>query len=167
MATLNKWAIFNHPKVNYKPHNGQVKVEEDNHRHQVVAAGRRWGKSLRAERNYYQRRFTKPLANQLKEEGRRREFWIVGPNFSDSEKNSALFGMILHDWKYLSISQDRTTVLKLAICGLVYGWAFIVSAKSAQYPERLVGEGLSGVILSEAAKLKDKIWPKLYQTYFG
>ena len=40
------------------------------------------------------------------------------------------------------------------------GGAFIVSAKSAQYPERLVGEGLSGVILSEAAKLKDKIWPK-------
>ena len=37
---------------------------------------------------------------------------------------------------------------------------FIVAAKSAQYPERLVGEGLNGVILSEEAKLKDKIWPK-------
>lgn len=162
MATLNKWAIFNHPKVNYKPHNGQVKVEEDNHRHQVVAAGRRWGKSLRGGKKLLPEAFfTKPLANQLKEEGRRREFWIVGPNFSDSEKE---FRVIWNDLTRLEVPFDKPGSYNSAETGdmriSLWGGAFIVSAKSAQYPERLVGEGLSGVILSEAAKLKDKIWPK-------
>ena len=36
--------------------------------------------------------------------------------------------------------------------------AFIFSAKSTQYPDRLVGEGLSGVIMCEAARQKERIW---------
>jgi hypothetical protein len=36
----------------------------------------------------------------------------------------------------------------------------IIHAKSAKYPSTLVGEGLSGVILAEAAKLKPSVWLK-------
>jgi hypothetical protein len=37
---------------------------------------------------------------------------------------------------------------------------FQVHAKSAKYPDTLVGEGLRGLVLSEAAKLKRIVWEK-------
>jgi hypothetical protein len=40
------------------------------------------------------------------------------------------------------------------------GGKFQVHAKSAKYPETLVGEGLSGVIMAEAAKIKEVVWTR-------
>jgi hypothetical protein len=40
----------------------------------------------------------------------------------------------------------------------LFGGRFLVHAKSAKYPATLVGEGLMGVILAEAAKLKPTVW---------
>lgn len=37
---------------------------------------------------------------------------------------------------------------------------FIVQAKSSQHPETLVGEGLHGVVMAEAAKMKPSVWIK-------
>jgi hypothetical protein len=41
--------------------------------------------------------------------------------------------------------------------------SFIYSAKSAAVPERLVGEGLSGVHMEEAAKMKEIVWTQMIQ----
>jgi len=43
---LDKWRIYDHPRVNWQPHKGQLVVAENNCRHKVVSAGRRWGKAL-------------------------------------------------------------------------------------------------------------------------
>jgi Terminase large subunit, T4likevirus-type, N-terminal len=161
MATLNKWKIYDHPRVNWQPHKGQLKVAENECRHQVVAAGRRWGKSLSGGKRLLPEVFyTRPIANQLLLDGKKRVFWIVGPNYSDSEKE---FRVFWNDCKKLEIPMDKgsynspeTGDMRVSL----WGGAMEVKAMSAQIPERLVGEGLCGVILSEAAKLKKSIWPK-------
>lgn len=42
----------------------------------------------------------------------------------------------------------------------LYGGRFLVLGKSAKHPERLVGEGLTGVIMAEAAKRRERTWTK-------
>jgi hypothetical protein len=77
------------------------------------------------------------------------------------KKNFASFGTISLGYRFHSIDPARTTVPKLATCVLVYGMELLLSQLNPHsILSGLVGEGLSGVILSEAAKLKDKIWPK-------
>ena len=42
----------------------------------------------------------------------------------------------------------------------LYGGRYLVTAKSAKHPERLVGEGLNGVVVAEAAKQRERTWTK-------
>ena len=162
MKLLDKWAIFEHPRVNWHPHAGQLKVAENPCRHKVLAAGRRFGKSFggATDKLLPEIFFTKPIANQLLLDQKKRVFWIVGPNYSDSEKE---FRVIWNWCRKLEIPMDKgsynspeTGQMRIVL----FGGAMEIVAKSAQNPERLVGEGLSGVILSEAAKLKEHIWYK-------
>lgn len=160
-ASLNKWHIYDHPKINWQPHAGQLQVAENECRHQVLDAGRRLGKSLLGGYKLLPEVFyTKPLASTLISEGRKRVFWIVGPNYSDSEKE---FRVIWNLCKKLQIPMEKGSYNSPETGDMqirLWGGAMEITAKSAQNPERLVGEGLSGVILSEAAKLKETIWPK-------
>ena len=166
LVALNKWRIFDHPRVNWKPHQGQKQVAEDDARHKVVSAGRRFGKSFggATDKLVPEVFFTKPIANQLLLDGKKRIFWIVGPNYSDSEKE---FRVIWNWCRRLEIPMDKPGSYYSAESGdmriSLFDNAFEIMAKSAQNPDRLVGEGLSGVILSEAAKLKESIWPKFIQ----
>ena len=162
-ALLDKWSILDHPRVAWEPHAGQLIVAENPCRHKVVSAGRRWGKSYMGgvEKLLPEVFYTKPIANQLVLDGKKRVFWIVGPNFSDSEKE---FRVIWNYLRRLEIPMDKPGSYNSPETGdmqiTLWGGAMQIIAKSAQTPERLVGEGLSGVILSEAAKLKEHIWPK-------
>lgn len=162
MLVLDKWRIFDHPRVGWLPHNGQLKVSESPARHKVVSAGRRFGKSYggATDKLLPEVFYTKPIANQLLLDGKKRVFWIVGPNYSDSEKE---FRVIWNWIRKLEIPMDKgsynspeTGQMRISL----WDNAMEIVAKSAQNPERLVGEGLSGVILSEAAKLKESIWFK-------
>lgn len=162
MARLDKWAIFDHPKVNWQPHRGQLAVAESPARHKVVAAGRRFGKSFggSTDKLLPEVFYTKPLATTLLARGHKRIFWIVGPNYSDSEKE---FRVIWNWCRKLEIPMDKgsynspeTGQMRISL----WDNTMEIVAKSAQNPERLVGEGLSGVIMAEAAKLKESIWFK-------
>lgn len=159
---LDKWKIFDHPRVDWQPHMGQLKVAENQCRHKVLSAGRRFGKSFggATDKLLPEIFFTKPIAADIVSAGKKRVFWIVGPNYSDSEKE---FRVIWNWCRKLEIPMDKgsynspeTGQMRIVL----FGGAMEIVAKSAQNPERLVGEGLSGVILSEAAKLKEHIWPK-------
>lgn len=162
-AIFDKWAILDHPRVNWQPHSGQLKVAENHCRHKVVSAGRRFGKSHSGatDKLLPEIFYTKPIANQLLLDGKKRVFWIVGPGYSDSEKE---FRVIWNWCKKLEIPMDQPGSYNNSETGAMqiklWGGAMEIIAKSAQVPERLVGEGLSGVILSEAAKLKESIWYK-------
>jgi hypothetical protein len=150
------------PSVNYEPHRYQQLVHRAKERHRIVPAGRRFGKShLGGHELTPELLATSMIAQVLKDKGIRREFWIVGPEYSDSEKE---FRVFWNDCKRLDIPMDRPGSYNNPEGGpmIVSAWdgAFRVEAKSAKYPSTLVGEGLSGVILSEAAKLKHSVWLK-------
>lgn len=161
MPVLDKWSIYDSPHVKWEPNAGQLLIAEDNSRHQVVAAGRRFGKSyLGAMKLLPEIFYTKPLAQSLVAQGKRREFWILGPEYSDSEKE---FRVLWNLCKRLQLPMEKGSFNNPEVGNMsivLWDGTFICTAKSARYPERLVGEGLSGVILAEAAKLKSTIWPK-------
>lgn len=146
----------------YKPHAGQVKFHESPARHRVAACGRRFGKSKLggAELDAEAVR-TRYLLSELEDRGIRREFWIVGPEYTDSEKE---FRNHYNALKKLDAPFDKPGTYYDAHSGdmqlSMFGGKYLVIGKSAKHPERLVGEGLSGVIMAEAAKQKERTWTK-------
>lgn len=152
------------PAINYEPHEGQEKIHGDTSRHRVAALGRRGGKSeLGGHELTCEAMLTKAMLAQLIRERWRREFWIVGPEYSDSEKE---FRVVYNDLVALGAEEffdhpgtyNNPEASEMVIS--MFKGKFIVHAKSAKYPGTLVGEGLSGVILAEAAKLKRHVWTK-------
>lgn len=160
MPTLDKWAVLD--QIGWDPHSGQLAVAESTARNRVVSAGRRFGKSdIGGHELVPEALFTAGIANDLKMAGKRREFWIVGPEYSDSEKE---FRVLWNELSKLDVPFDRPGTYNDPISGnmhiSLWNGAFQVHGKSAKYPTSLVGEGLSGVILAEAAKLKERVWTK-------
>lgn len=164
-AALNIWDVLDSPEIGWKPHAAQEEVVSSDARFKVVAAGRRFGKSDIGGHLLVPEFFlTYPQTQSLLDAGKRREFWIVGPEYSDAEKE---FRVIWNTLKKLGVPFDRpgsyynaeAGELDLSCCQ----GTFQVHGKSAKYPGTLVGEGLSGVILAEAAKLKEIVWTKYLQ----
>jgi hypothetical protein len=161
-ATLNKWDILDAPEVGWKPHDAQVKVVSSSARFRCCAAGRRFGKSDIGGHELIPEAFlAHQMRHHLEDIGKRREFWIVGPEYSDSEKE---FRVIWNNLKRLGFTFDKPGSYYNAEAGdmhiSMFNGRFMINAKSAKYPDSLVGEGLSGVILAEAAKLKERVWDK-------
>lgn len=159
---LDKWSIYDHPAVAWEPHPAQLAIEEDHTRHQVVAGGRRLGKSNIGGHRLIPCAFlAHSLAEQLRAKGKRHEYWIVGPEYSDGEKEFRVFWNAL---QRLEIPMDKPGSYNLPLSGQMHVslWdgAFQVHVKSAKDPDRLVGEELTGVIMAEAAKQKPMIWTK-------
>jgi hypothetical protein len=127
-----------------------------------MCAGRRTGKSTAGGHELvpyaYEAYFKR---DELDPHEKRMEYWIVGPEYSDSEKE---FRVLWSDIKKLGMPMDNPGSYNNPLSGdmhlSLWGGRFQVHAKSAKYPQNLVGEGLDGVILAEAAKLKRSIWVK-------
>lgn len=159
-AAFSQEAVFD--AVGYAPHRGQRKVHASAARHRVVDAGRRTGKSqIGGHELTVEALYTHTVAHEWRAEGKRREFWIVGPEYSDAEKE---FRVLYNDLERLEVPFDRPGTYNNPESGdmhiSLWQGAFEVHAKSAKYPNTLVGEGLSGVIMAEAAKLKPNVWTK-------
>lgn len=150
------------PHVAYSPHEGQVRVHASTARHRVNAAGRRFGKSFIGGHELTTAAFEARLRQkQLEELGIRQEYWIVGPNYTDAEKE---FRVLYNDLKRLKVPFDRPGTYYDARSGnmqvSLWEGRFLVQAKSGAHPDSLVGEGLHGVIMAEAAKMKGSVWSK-------
>lgn len=164
-AVINKWDILSQPEIGWQPHPAQEEVVSSPARFRVVAAGRRFGKSDIGGHELIPEFFlAHTQKTELLERDKRREFWIVGPEYSDSEKE---FRVIYNNLKRLGVEFDRPGTYYNAEAGELdlscNQGTFQVHGKSAKYPGTLVGEGLSGVILAEAAKLKQVVWTKYIQ----
>lgn len=152
-------------KIGWTPHSGQRKVICSICRNRVVSAGRRFGKSeIGGHKLVTEALNTRLVKSELDDLGKRREFWIVGPSYTDSEKEfrvmwDRLSKMGLRDYfdKPGSYNNPEQGQMVLSL----WGGRFLVQAKSEKHPDSLVGEGLSGAILAEAAKLKERTWNKL------
>lgn len=148
--------------INWQPYPLQEEILLDKHRLQVFAAGRRSGKSQVGGHKLLPEAF-RALAHRkdLAELGLRREFWIVGPEYSDAEKE---FRVFYDGMTRLGFEFDKPGTYNNSEAGQMrvscFDGRFVVDAKSAKYPSTLVGEGLSGVVFSEAAKLKPSVWTK-------
>lgn len=149
-------------ETRWTPHQAQRDILFDRTRNKVVAFGRRAGKSQTGGKRLTPEYFRALLEyDQLAERGLRREYWIVGPEYSDAEKE---FRVFWNDLERLGVPLDHPGSYNNPEAGQMRVQAlnnrFIVHAKSAKYPGTLVGEGLSGVVFSEAAKLKPSVWLK-------
>jgi hypothetical protein len=131
-------------------------------RNLVVSAGRRTGKST-GQGNELIPEALKAYKNisYYEDTGQRAEFWVVGPEYTDSEKE---FRVFYNACRKLQLPFDRPGTYYKADSGdmtvSLWDGKFLFSAKSAKHPERLVGEGLHGVIMAEAAKMKESVWTK-------
>lgn len=158
---ISKAALF--PKVAYAPNPAQRKIHECCLPYLVTAAGRRTGKSTAGGKELipeaYKAFFNKA---RLEDAGHRAEFWVVGPEYSDSEKEFRSF------WdaaKRLQMPFDKPGTYYNAKAGdlqvSLWGGRFLLKGMSAKHPEHLVGEGLHGVIMAEAAKMKERVWQQM------
>ncbi len=157
---VNPQTVFS--EIGYRPHAGQIPVIRSNARMRVVSAGRRFGKSdVGGHELTVEALMTQGLARHFKEMGKRREFWVVGPEYTDSEKE---FRVVWNELRKLDVPFDKPGSYNNPEGGFMHlslwDGAFQLHAKSAKHPDTLVGEGLHGVVLAEAAKLKEKVWIK-------
>lgn len=159
-AVLDKSALFN--RLGYIPHAGQRKIHRSPVRNRVCSCGRRFGKSVVGGMELVCECYkTVPLLRKLEDTGKRREFWIVGPEYTDSEKE---FRVVYDMLKARGFPFDRPGTYYSAHDSdmqlSLFGGRFLILGKSAKHPERLVGEGLNGVIMAEAAKQRERTWTK-------
>ncbi len=157
---LDQWTVWD--RIGYRPHAGQMKIASSSARMRVISAGRRFGKSdIGGHDLVGEALATKTQEKQLLDIGKRREFWVVGPEYSDSEKEFRVLWNVL---RKMNVPFDKPGSYNDPIGGnmhlSLWNGTFQVHAKSAKHPETLVGEGLSGVIMAEAAKLKERVWYK-------
>ncbi len=159
-VNFDKWNVLD--SIGWEPHKGQLMIAESGARHRVASCGRRFGKSdVGGHELVPEALITYLLKDELRRTMKRREFWIVGPQYSDSEKE---FRVLYNELTRLEVPFDKPGTYYDPIGGnmhiSLWDGAFQVHAKSAQYPSTLVGEGLSGAILAEAAKMKSIVWTK-------
>lgn len=152
-------------KIGWDPHGGQKAIILNPARNRVASCGRRFGKSEVGGHKLFQEGLNTRLVKQrLEDMGKRREFWIVGPSYTDSEKE---FRIMWNELAKAGLKEyfDRPGSYNDPVGGSMHLslWEgrFQVHAKSEKHPDSLVGEGLSGVVLAEAAKLKESTWNKL------
>jgi hypothetical protein len=155
---FDRFQVFD--QIEYRPHVGQRQIHKSLSRMKVVPCGRRFGKSVIGGNDLVvEALYTKAILNSIK--AKRREFWIVGPEYSDSEKE---FRILYDTLSGLGVPFDKPGTYNNPHTGemVISLWRgkFRVEAKSAKYPGTLVGEGLHGVVLAEAAKIKERVWSK-------
>lgn len=160
---INELPLYD--KIGWDPHPGQRLVICSYCRNKVVAAGRRFGKSEIGGHKLFQEALnTRLVKSKLDDLGKRREFWIIGPSYTDSEKE---FRIMWNELEKAGLKDyfDRPGSYNDPTGGSMHlsmwGGKFQVHAKSEKHPDSLVGEGLSGAVFAEAAKLKERTYNKL------
>lgn len=133
-------------QTNYAPHEGQKIIHYDNTRHRILCNGRRWGKTLLGGKE------SETFAFMRNFRGEPMRGWIVGPEYTDCEKE---FRVLYNTFKELDIDQVSNKFLNNTENGNMHiqtRWGFDIECRSARHPESLVGEGLDFVLLVEAGR---------------
>lgn len=133
-------------------------------RFRTTCAGRRTGKSNMGGHELAFEAMRMPgriRVEDLSRTGRRAEFWIVGPEYDDAEKE---FRVLYDTLSKMNAEFDTPGTYYSPAGGQLsismFDGAFQVHTKSSKNEKTLVGEALEGVIFAEAAKVKPIVWPK-------
>ena len=135
-------------ETGYDPHDAQKIIHYTPARHKGLSNGRRWGKTLLGGKEGEVTCFVK---NKY---GDPQMGWIIGPNYSDCEKE---FRVLYNSLKALGVDMVSSKFLNNVDNGNMHihtNWGWDVACRSAAHPETLVGEGLDWVLLVEAGRLK-------------
>src|SRR6185503_19081347 len=135
-------------RIKYKPHSEeQYRIHDSLARFRIPSCGRRFGKSQAAGHEMTLNLF---IPETL--------WWIVGPTYRLGEKE---FRVVWNDLKALNLLDKCSTRqynINQGQMRLVTPMGSTLEVVSAEKQDTLVGEGLDGVIMSEAAKHKMSTW---------
>lgn len=137
--------------VDYEPHKEQVLFHNSPARFRVPVCGRRFGKSSMAGRDLGSKLFLP-----------KSWYWIVGPTYDLAEKE---FRVV---WDDLIIGKRfgrdkrvrKAYNKKQGEMYIEFPWRTRLECRSSRHKETLVGEGLDGAIISEAAKQDEETWKR-------
>jgi hypothetical protein len=142
-------------KVIQPLHNGHKLVIGDGARFKVLAAGRRWGKSL----------ITSLMALAVLMQVNRR-VWVVAPDYSLGEKVfRELYNILVNQLKIIIPGKQGRARSQKGDYYLETPWGSILEVKSLENPDSLAGEANDLVIIDEAAldpRIED-IWTMMIQ----
>src|SRR4051794_28699996 len=150
---LTKTGLFN-DVWGYYPHAGQRDLHQNRTRFKVVRCGRRWGKTMFGGFEMATRALTpSPFDMKTPTLG-----WVVGPNYADAEKE---FRIIFDALRKIGLDRDAMRFVKNSDAGALHialANGTEVVGKSAQHPDKLVGDGLDWVLMVEAGRHKRNTW---------
>lgn len=143
---IDKWALFE--KLGYAPHSqGQRDLHASPARFKIPCCGRRWGKSISAGMEFTANLFIPDTM-----------WWIIGPTYKLGEKEfRVVYHNIINKLK-LGKHCKHSYNVQQGNMRIEMPWNTVIEVQSADKPDSLVGEGLNGVIMSEAAKHKMATW---------
>lgn len=151
MKRFSKFEYF--ARTGYEPHPAQVEIHNATERFRVLSIGRRWGKTLLGGKE------VEPCAFVMSRiTGEAQTGWIVGPQYSDGEKE---FRVVYDSFRKLGIDKESIKFLKNLESGNMHittNWGFDLMVKSAAKSDTLVAEGLDFVLMVEAGRHKRKTW---------
>jgi hypothetical protein len=122
-------------------HRGQLEVANDTHRFKVLAAGRRWGKSVLAQL----------IVLKWAVENPGRLFWIVSPTIVQSKQ---IHWRQLQKIVPLSLIEKKNEVER----SLTLKNGSIIELKGAENPDALRGVKLKGLVIDEIASIRNWDW---------
>ena len=97
-------------RIGWHPHTGQQTIVRARARHRIVSAGRRFGKSqVGGNRLIKDCLDTRLVQSRLKDLKKRREYWIVGPSYTDSEKEYRVGDIVQLQLGYFSTMRAFTS----------------------------------------------------------
>lgn len=132
----------------YKPHAGQAAFHRLACRFAILLAGVRAGKTYAAAREFLRRVF----ADRHRKDGPL-HYWCVAPTYGIGKVQlRELFSALGGETGEL-VASWRKTDRELRLVGDI-----LIEFKTAERPENLVGVGLDGLWIDEAARLKPEAW---------
>lgn len=134
--------------TNYKPNNWQKHLRKEDYRFKVICAGRRSGKTHYVVNDTKDGLVTDLVLPQ-------QHVWVVAPNYDLTQR---VWSELFH----LAVSKFNPTIKTLhntkGDFKIETHAGTIIEAKSADEPEKLVGVGLTKIVIDEAALVKEKAW---------
>lgn len=137
--------------VGYNPFPEQLDFHRSTARFRVPVCGRRFGKSTMGGRD---------MGNRMFDKGK--WFWIVGPTYDLAEKEfRVIWNDLIIKMKFGRDKRVRKAYnKKQGDMFIELPWGTRVECRSAKHKDTLVGEGLDGVIMAEAAKQDEESWKR-------
>lgn len=146
-TAIDKESLFK--ELGYKPHPAQMLYHNSTARFKIPCCGRRFGKSFMVGHNMTAAMFIPDTY-----------YWIVGPTYGTAEKE---FRVVFHDiFRKLKLTNlkgiRKSYNLEQGNMSIRMPWNTVLEVKSAQKPDSLIGEGLDGLIMAEAAVHSPQTW---------